>query len=75
MDISTDYVHALSAARNSERSGATMKEIIHAIVVSHQIIPDIMLECPLLAHSWSLDDLLQLNETTKQCVEQCKIAV
>ena len=28
-----------------------------------------MLECPLLAHSCSLDDLLKFNETAKQCVE------
>ena len=34
-----------------------------------------MLECPLLAHSCSLDDLLQFNETAKQCVEQWKTAV
>ena len=35
----------------------------------------LMLECPLLAHSCSLDDLLQFNETAKQCVEQWKTAV
>ena len=40
-DASTDYVHALRAARNSGRSGATMKEILHATVVSHQRTPDI----------------------------------
>ena len=34
-----------------------------------------MLEWPLLAHSCSLDDLLQLNETAKQCVEQWKTEV
>ena len=34
-----------------------------------------MLECPLLAHSCSLDDRLQFNETAKQCVEQWKTVV
>ena len=34
-----------------------------------------MLECPLLAHSCSLDDLLQFNEIAKQHVEQCKTVV
>ena len=34
-----------------------------------------MLECPLLAHSSSLDALLQFNETAKHCVEQWKTAV
>ena len=34
-----------------------------------------MLECPLLSHSCSLDDLLQFNETAKECVEQWKTAV
>ena len=52
-----------------------MKEILHATVVSHQRTPYIMLKWPLLAHSCSLDDLLQFNETTKQCVEQSKTAV
>ena len=31
-----------------------------------------MLECPLLAHSCSLDELLQFNEIVKQCGEQWK---
>ena len=34
-----------------------------------------MLECPLLAHSCSLDDLIQFNETAKECVGQWKTAV
>ena len=34
-----------------------------------------MLECPLLAHSCSLDDLMQFNEAAKQCVEQWKTAL
>ena len=34
-----------------------------------------MLECPLLAHSCSLDDHILFNETAKQCVEQWKTAV
>ena len=52
-----------------------MKEILHATVVSHPRTPDICLELPLLAYSSSLDDLLQFNETVKQCVEQWKTAV
>ena len=71
-DVSTDYVQALRAARNSERSGATMKECdcgVSSENIGH------MLVCPLLAHSGSLDDLLQFNETVKQCVKQWKAAV
>ena len=34
-----------------------------------------ILECQLLAHSCSLDDLLQFNEAGKQCGEQSKTAV
>ena len=34
-DVSTDYVQALHAARNSRSSGATIKEILHLTVVSH----------------------------------------
>ena len=36
-----EYVQALRAARNSGRSGANMKEILHASVVSHQRTLDI----------------------------------
>ena len=38
VDASTDYVQALRAARDSRRSGATMKDILHQTVVSHQTI-------------------------------------
>ena len=68
-DVSTAYVQALRAVRNSGRSGATMKEILHATVVSHQRTPDICLEWPLLAHSCSLDDLLQFNKTMSRTME------
>ena len=40
-DVSTDYVQALRAARNSGRSVATMKEMLHSTVVSHQRTPGI----------------------------------
>ena len=39
--VSTNYVQALRATRGSGRSGATMKDILHATVVSHQRTPGI----------------------------------
>ena len=38
-DVSRDYVQALRATRSSGRSGATMKEILHSTVLSHQGTP------------------------------------
>ena len=55
-------------------SGTTMKEILHATVMTHKRTPGIC-RMPLLAHSCSLDDLLQFNEAETQCVEQWKTAV
>ena len=40
-DVSTDYVQALRATRNSEISGDAMKKILNATVVSHQRTSDI----------------------------------
>ena len=71
-DASTDYVQALCAARNSGRSGATMKEILHATVVSHQRTPDICWN----ARSLHIPALwMTFYSSAKQCVEQWRTAV
>ena len=58
-DVLTYYVHALRAERNSGRNGPIIKESTR-----HN-----MLECPLFAHSCSLDDLIQFNETVCRTLE------
>ena len=63
---------ALSAARNSGRNRAIMKDILHATVVSHRKTPDICWD----ARSLHIPALwMTFYGSTKQCVEQWQTAV
>ena len=74
-NLSTDNVQALRATRNNGRKGADYEgdTTCDCGVLSENTRH--MMECQLLAHSCSLDDLLQFNEAGKQCVEQWKTEV
>ena len=67
------------AARSSVsvRDGNTSMKTQHASVVMLLEPPSIiiMLQCPLLAHPSTLDDLLKFNENTKKCEDKWKNAV
>ena len=70
-DVLTGYALVLHVAMSSERDGREG----HASVVRLLKPPSIMLQCPLLAHPCTLDDLLKFNENARRCVDKWKNAV
>ena len=70
------YALVLLVARSGDGGGSISRETRHASVVSLLKPPSpSMLQCPLLAHPCTLDNLLKFNENARKCVGKWKNAV